>query len=98
MAHRITRRTLGKAAAASALTAASAAKVLGAGERVRLGFVGVGNRGRQLQQAFAKHGDCQAVAFCDVWQPYLDRAKADNDGKGAGIERLFGFPVQGVLS
>ncbi len=82
MAHRITRRTLGKAAAAAALTAASATRVLGANERVQLGFVGVGNRGRQLQQAFAKHADCQAVAFCDVWQPYLDRAKAANDGNG----------------
>ena len=82
MTRRLTRRALGKAAAAAAMTAASATKVRGAGERVRLGFVGVGNRGRQLQQAFAKHGDCEAVAFCDVWQPYLDRAKGDNGGKG----------------
>jgi len=82
MAHRITRRTLGKAAAAAACTAASAANVLGANQRVRLAFVGTGNRGRQLQHAFAKHDDCRAVAFCDVWQPYLDRAKNDNDGKG----------------
>jgi len=91
MAHRITRRTLGKAAAAAAL-AAPAAKVLGANERVRLGFVGVGNRGQQLQQAFAKHADCQAVAFADVWQPYLDRAKDDNGGKGdtcADFRRLY---------
>jgi predicted dehydrogenase len=84
MSQRITRRRFGKAAAAAVgLTAASASSVLGANERVRLGFVGVGNRGQQLQQAFAKHQDCQAVAFCDVWQPYLDRARQDNAGKGA---------------
>ena len=81
MPARLTRRAFGRAAAA-AVTAASAARVLGAGDRIRLGFVGVGNRGRQLQQAFAKHEDAQAVAFCDVWQPYLDRAKGDNDGRG----------------
>ncbi len=78
----ITRRRFGKVAAVG-LAAASASKVLGANKRIRLGFVGVGNRGRQLQRAFAKHKDGEAVAFCDVWRPYLDRARQDNGGKGA---------------
>jgi len=77
----VTRRSFGKAAAL-AMTAASASRVLGASERVRLGLIGVGNRGGQLQAAFATHDDCEAVAFCDVWKPYLDRARERNGGKG----------------
>jgi len=78
---KMSRRGFGKAAAAG-IVAASASRVLGANERIRLGFIGVGNRGGQLQAAFARHGDCEAVAFCDVWKPYLDRAVARNGGRG----------------
>jgi len=72
---KITRRTFSAGAAALALTAASARRVHGANERVRLGFIGVGNRGSQLLDAFLKLNDIQVTAFCDVYQPYLDRAK-----------------------
>jgi len=79
----MTRRAFARAGAAAAgLAAASAASVLGANERIRLGFIGVGNRGSQLLSAFRNHDDCEAVAFCDVYKPYLDRARKRNDGKG----------------
>ena len=80
----ITRRSFGRAAAGAAvgLAAASASRVLGANERIRLGFIGVGNRGGQLLRAFLNHKDAEAVAFCDVWKPYLDRARKRNGGKG----------------
>ena len=81
MSDGVTRRTFGRTAALG-LAAASAAKVLGANERVRLGFIGVGNRGGQLLAAFLNHSDCEAAAFCDVWKPYLDRARERNAGKG----------------
>ncbi len=71
----LTRRRFGKAGAAVALAAASARRVLGANERVRLGFIGVGNRGGQLLSAFLNHKDADCAAFCDVWEPYLERAK-----------------------
>jgi len=77
----MTRRTFGKAAALG-FAAASASKALGANDRIRLGFIGVGNRGSQLQQAFATHKDAEAVVFCDVYEPYLERAKTSNAGKG----------------
>ena len=49
----ITRRQFGKSAAAAWLsTAAGAARVLGANDRVRLGFIGLGNRGDQVLDAF----------------------------------------------
>jgi predicted dehydrogenase len=46
-----------------------------AGSRVRLGFIGVGNRGSQLLDAFLKHSDAEVTGICDLFAPYLDRAK-----------------------
>lgn len=40
-------------------------------ERVRLGFIGVGNRGCQLLRAFLSQPDAEVVALCDVYEPYL---------------------------
>src|SRR5947199_6951584 len=71
-----TRRTFTKTAAASAaaLTAAGYSKVLGANDRVRTAFIGVGNRGDQLLDAFLTHKDQETVALCDVYEPYLPHA------------------------
>lgn len=55
-------------AGAAALTAAS--RVLGAGDRVQLGFIGCGNRGDQVLDAFLVHPDAQVAAVCDIWKPY----------------------------
>src|SRR3954468_7933977 len=71
-----TRRTSTKATAAAALTAASYSRVLGANDRVRTAFIGVGNRGDQLLDAFLTHKDQETVALCDVNEPYLPAAAA----------------------
>src|SRR5438270_13897865 len=72
-----TRRTFTKAAASAAvLTAAGYSRVLGANERVGVGFIGVGNRGDQLLDAFLTHKDQETVALCDVYEPYLPAAAA----------------------
>ena len=60
------------AAAAGAVLAPAPARVLGAGDQVRLGFIGVGNRGCQLLNAFLAHPDAKVVALCDVYAPYLN--------------------------
>jgi len=71
------RRTFTKAAASAAvLTAAGYSRVLGANDKVRTGFIGVGNRGDQLLDAFLTHKDQQTVALCDVYEPYLPAAAA----------------------
>ena len=73
--HTITRRQFGKSAAAAWLsTAAGAARVLGANDRIRLGFIGLGNRGDQVLDAFLPHADAQVVAVCDIYEPYIDFA------------------------
>jgi predicted dehydrogenase len=66
------RRAFSKAALGTAATLAATARVLGANERVRLGFIGVGNRGCQLLKGFQAHEDAQVVALCDVYEPYLN--------------------------
>src|SRR5689334_21375206 len=74
--NRITRRafTQSATAGAAALTALSASRVYGANDRVRIGFVGLGNRGDQVLSAFLTHKDCEVAAICDIYQPYLDFA------------------------
>jgi predicted dehydrogenase len=80
------RRTFNKEAAALAglatLPSVGLSRVEGK-DAVRLGVIGVGNRGDQLLDAFLVHADAKVVALCDVYQPYLEpaRRKAGGDAK-----------------
>jgi predicted dehydrogenase len=67
-----TRTTLAAAAVSALPGAASAGRVLGANDRVRIGCIGVGNRGVQDLEAFSVHPDAQIVALADVYEPYLN--------------------------
>src|SRR5947209_3203911 len=73
-------------ASALSLTALSAGRVVGAGERLRLGFIGLGNRGDQVLDAFLQHKDCRAAALCDIYQPYLGLAAAKVGGTPAQLK------------
>jgi predicted dehydrogenase len=68
----------GSVAAATIVTATknTAARTVGPNDKVRLGFIGVGNRGGQLLASFAKHADAEVTVLCDVYEPYRQRAKA----------------------
>ena len=68
-----TRRAFAQKGAA-ALTALSYQRVLGANDRVRLGFIGVGNRGDNLLRATQEFADQQIAAVCDVREDHLDHA------------------------
>ncbi len=59
---------------ASAGTALAASRAAGANDRVRLGFIGVGNRGDQVLDAFLRHSDAEVVAVSDLSQAYMDFA------------------------
>ncbi len=76
MKSNLTRRTFHGAALTAAAASLAPASALGANDRLRLGFIGVGNRGCQLLKGFLAHPDAQVVALCDVYEPYL---KADYD-------------------
>jgi len=51
--------------------------VCGANEKIRVGFIGVGNRGTQLLHGFMAQDDVEVAALCDVYEPYLKRSHAD---------------------
>lgn len=68
----LTRRDFGRTAGLA--TALSYSRVLGANDRVRMGYIGLGNRGDQVHDAFLEHGDCQTVAVCDLREDYMDFA------------------------
>lgn len=69
----LSRRTLARGAVA-AMTAASYQRILGANDRVRLGFIGVGNRGSNLLRMTQEFADQRIAAVCDVYDPLLDKA------------------------
>src|SRR5437016_6019421 len=80
---KINRRAFTATASALALTAASAGRVFGANEKVRLGFIGMANRGTQVLDAFLKLDDIQVTAICDVDQTALDRTSEKLKGAAA---------------
>jgi predicted dehydrogenase len=81
----VSRREFGKTVAAGVATALSGGRVLGANDRVRLGFIGVGNRGDQVLDAFLAHQDKEIVAICDIYEPYVDFAAKKSGGQPARL-------------
>lgn len=55
------------------------ARIFGANDKIRVGFIGVGNRGSQLLNLFMQQPDCEVAALCDIYEPYTlrDRSKVD---------------------
>jgi len=72
--------------AALASTAISYNRVLGANDRLRLGLIGCGDRGRYDMGNFIKSGDVDVVGLCDIWGDNIDRAR-----KAAGSADIKGF-------
>ncbi len=60
--------------------AASSGHILGANDRVGIGFIGCGLIGLRHIQEFRKQPDAEPVAVCDVHQPRLEQARADCGG------------------
>jgi predicted dehydrogenase len=60
---------------AAAATALSYSRVYGANERIQLGLIGCGERGRYDMGNFIKTGTVDVVALCDIWGTNLDTAK-----------------------
>lgn len=44
-------------------------------DRVRMGFIGVGNRGAYLLDKFVEQPDVELVAICDAYEPYATRER-----------------------
>jgi predicted dehydrogenase len=62
-------------AGAGLLTAKSYARVVGANDRIQLGIIGPGGRGRSLMNSFNRFADqCEFIAVCDVYEPNVNAA------------------------
>lgn len=59
----------------AAATAISYSRILGANDRLRLGAIGVGERGRGDMSKFQKNPAVDVTAVCDVYAESLDKAK-----------------------
>src|SRR5271170_3561217 len=71
------RHFLGKFATGIAGTlAAVPAQVLGANERIRVGFIGFGDRATDLLNWIKLCPNTEVVAFSDIYTKQLERAKA----------------------
>ncbi|HEX4951700.1 MAG TPA: Gfo/Idh/MocA family oxidoreductase [Blastocatellia bacterium] len=73
MAEQNSRRTFIKqAGVAGAITAASYSRVLGANDRIQMGIIGSGGRGRNVMETFNKVGKdkVEFIHVCDVYEPY----------------------------
>jgi predicted dehydrogenase len=58
---------------ANAFATPAPAHILGANEKIRMGFIGIGNRGSELLGLFMQQPDCEVAALCDICEPYLHR-------------------------
>jgi predicted dehydrogenase len=87
----LTRRDFARA---TAMTALSYSRVLGANDRVALGLVGAGDRGTYVMSLFQQEGNVDVVAICDVFGDHVERARAKATGaKPYGDHRvLLGQP------
>ena len=61
----------------TAATALSYSRVYGANERMQLGLIGCGERGRYDMGNFIKTGAVEVTALCDIWGAQIDKAKQD---------------------
>lgn len=64
----------------NAMSAAESGRIIGANDKIRVGFIGIGNRGSQLLELFMQNKDVEIAALCDIYEPYLmrDRSKVDS--------------------
>jgi predicted dehydrogenase len=70
------RNFLGKVASGLGTLAAVPARVLGANDRIRVGFIGFGDRATDLLNHVRACPNTESVAFCDVFSKQLDRARS----------------------
>jgi predicted dehydrogenase len=71
-------RTATGLAAASAL---STSRILGANDRIRVGLIGSGGRGRQDWGNFLKQPNVEPVAVCDVYEPFRNKGVEMTQGR-----------------
>lgn len=67
--------TMGRRTFVAGVTAASYSRILGANDRIGLGLIGSGERGRHDMGLFQSAGGVEVRAVCDVYAQMIDLAK-----------------------
>src|SRR5262249_35367599 len=81
-------------AAVLGTSALSYARIIGANDRIRLGHVGVGNRGRELASIVGdlkESHNLEMVAVCDLWKVNRERAEAEARNEYGRAPRGFAY-------
>ena len=71
----------GGAVAGATIAMPSIVRAASVDQKIRMGFIGVGNRGTQVMHLFMNFPDVEVTALCDVYEPYLNRSEQDFDPK-----------------
>jgi predicted dehydrogenase len=74
------RDMLRRASGTAAVGAASYSRILGANDRIHLGFVGCGGRGQYVMDVFRKNPEVEIAAVCDVWADRVAQAREKAPG------------------
>src|SRR5437868_1313575 len=72
--------TASRRAFLGAMTAASYSRIMGANERLRIGFIGCGLIGLRHIADFKKLPGAELVAVSDIYDPRIERGQADCGG------------------
>lgn len=78
-------------------TALSYGRILGANDRISLGHIGIGNRGRELDWIVSRLKDkhnVEMTAVCDLWKVNRERASAFNGTYYGRAPRAFADPKE----
>lgn len=78
--------TTTRRAFAAAMSAAAYTRILGANDRVQVGFIGYGLIGAQHVYDFKNQRDADLAALCDTYQPRLEQGIAACGGKAKGYK------------
>jgi predicted dehydrogenase len=78
MSSNFTRRSL--IGGAAGLTAASYSRILGANDRIHLGVIGSGDRGRYVMTLMQKDPAVTVTSLCDVWTRRVEMAREKAPG------------------
>lgn len=57
-------------------------------DKIRVGFIGLGNRGTQLMHSFMSNEDVEVTALCDAYEPYMSRDYGQVDQRWKAIGKI----------
>ena len=61
---------------------------MGANNRIRMGLIGSGGRGREDWASFLKQTDVEPVGVCDVYDPFREKGIAMTEGRAKGFNAV----------